>query len=358
MLSQFRALRMRSAATLMHIYTVFITSPLEPVHVERIRIVAQGEAEVLYRPDLLPPVRYIADHHGGPFQRTPDQEQAWLDLLAKANILWDFPSNMAFAPNVRWVQTTSTGVGQQVHQLGIQDSDILVTTARGVHGGPLAEFVILALLAHFRGLRHLQAKQIAHQWIRYCAGEMAGKTVATVGAGDLARATATLARAFGMRTEAITRRPQSPRSHGGVFDAIHPIGQLHAVLGTADAVVVTTPHTPETEHLMDSAAFSAMKPGAAFVNISRGQIVDEQALIHGLRSGHVGFAALDVAAVEPLPEDSPLWDMTNVLISPHSASTVPRENERITEIFCYNLRCYVEGRREQMKNILDKRLMY
>jgi phosphoglycerate dehydrogenase-like enzyme len=101
-----------------------------------------------------------------------------------------------------------------------------------------------------------------------------------------------------------------------------------------------------------------MKDGVAFVNIGRGQTVDETALIAALRSGKVAFAALDVCAVEPLPADSPLWDMPNVLISPHSASTVGRENELLAEIFCHNLRCYLDGRHDAMRNILDKARMY
>ena len=101
-----------------------------------------------------------------------------------------------------------------------------------------------------------------------------------------------------------------------------------------------------------------MKPGGVFVNIARGQVVDEAALIDSLRSGHLGFAALDVAAKEPLPPESPLWDMANVLISPHSASTVRAENSLITDIFCQNLRLYLAGRHDMMKNILDKRLLY
>jgi phosphoglycerate dehydrogenase-like enzyme len=339
-------------------HTVFICSPLEFENVERIRAIAPGEVEVLYRADLQPPLRYVADHHGAPFARTADQEKLWREGLQRADILFDFPASMDLAPKVKWVQTTSTGVGQMVHKLGIQNSDILVTTARGVHGGPLAEFVMLGLLAHFRGLRHLETEQKAHRWERYCGDEMAGKSIALIGAGDLAKATAVRARAFGMTTEAITRNPSRSREHAGVFDAIHAADKLHSVLARADAVVVTTPHTPETEQLIGREAFAAMKPGIAFVNIARGQIVNEQELIVRLRSGQVAFAALDVAAVEPLPDDSPLWDMPNVLISPHSASTVFRENERIVEIFTHNLRCYVRGDLQGMRNLLDKQQMY
>jgi phosphoglycerate dehydrogenase-like enzyme len=110
--------------------------------------------------------------------------------------------------------------------------------------------------------------------------------------------------------------------------------------------------------MIDARAFAAMKKGVIFINIGRGQTVDEPRLIEALRSGHVAFAGLDVAAVEPLPDASPLWDMPNVFICPHSASTVFRENERITDIFCHNLACYLDGRRAEMRNILDKVRMY
>jgi len=344
--------------------TIFITSPLEPEHVEKIRSVSPGQVEVLFEPDLLPRPRYVADHDGDPVEHTPEQKRRWGDCLARADILWDFP---ALRPDgrspladskVRWVQTTSTGVGPLVTLHGLQDSDLLVTTARGVHAGPLAEFVMLGLLAHFRGLRHLEAEQRAHRWIRYCGDEIRGRRLVILGAGDLARGTAVLAQAFGMSVEAVARDPGRLRDHGAVFDKVLPASSLHDALSRADAVVVTVPHTPETDRMIDAAAFKAMKGGCAFVNIGRGQVVDEAALIENLRSGRVGFAALDVAAQEPLAPDSPLWDMPNVLISPHSASTVMAENARITEIFCHNLRLYLAGEREKMKSILDKKLLY
>jgi phosphoglycerate dehydrogenase-like enzyme len=110
--------------------------------------------------------------------------------------------------------------------------------------------------------------------------------------------------------------------------------------------------------MIDGAAIAAMKPGATLINIARGQVVDEPAMIDALRSGRIGFAALDVAAVEPLPAGSPLWDLENVLISPHSASTAPSENRKIADIFIHNLGCWLDGRRAEMRNVLDKRRMY
>jgi phosphoglycerate dehydrogenase-like enzyme len=345
--------------------TIFIASPLEPEFVERIRSVDPSRVEVIYHPDLLPPTRYVADHKGAAFTRTPEQTRRWRDAIARAEIMWDFPpqgadgaSDVRYAQRLKWVQTTSTGVGPLVKALGLHASDILVTTARGVHAGPLAEFVFMALLAYFRGLRHLEAEQQAHRWIRYCGEEVAGRTLVTIGAGDLARGVAKVGRALDMRIVAVARTPAKSRTHNGLFDAIYPTGALREVLGSADAVVVTVPHTPETEHLIDAAAFAAMRPGCAFVNIGRGQVIDEPAMIEALRSGHLGFAALDVAIEEPLPPHSPLWDMKNVLISPHSASTVTRENAKITEIFCRNLRCYLDGRPAEMRNVLDKSLLY
>ncbi len=126
----------------------------------------------------------------------------------------------------------------------------------------------------------------------------------------------------------------------------------------ADALVLCTPHTPETGSTIDAAAFAAMKPGVVLVNVARGQVIDEPALIEALRTGRVGFAALDVFAVEPLPASSPLWDMPNVIVSPHSASTAASENGKITDIFCRNLGCYLEGRHDDMVNVLDKTRFY
>jgi phosphoglycerate dehydrogenase-like enzyme len=339
--------------------TIMITSPLEPEHVATLRAV-DSSIEVLYDPTLLPKTRYTADHKGHPFTRDAAQTQAWQAMLAKADILFDLPSreDLALAPNVRWVQTTSTGVGQAAANLGLAERGILVTTARGVHARPLAEFVFTALLAHWRGLAHLQAEQRAHRWERYCGPEVAGRIMVILGAGDLARGCAKLARAFDMRTIALARDPARDRAHNDLFDEILPVAAMHEALARADAFVATVPHTPETENLVDAAAFAALKPGAAFVNIARGIVVDEDAMIAALRAGRIGFAALDVARIEPLPADSVLWDMPNVLISPHSASTVSGENARITEIFSHNLRCWLAGRTGEMRNVLDPTLMY
>lgn len=342
-------------------HRLFIASPLEAVHVERIRALDPDRLDVDYQPDLLPPTRYVADHHGAPFTRNPAQQNRWNQALTSAEILWDLPStpdDAARATNLRWIQTTSSGIGPAARRLGLLDRDVLITTARGVHAGPLAEFVFMALLAHVRGLHHLAAEQRAHRWQRYCGRELAGQTLLTIGAGDLARGIAQIGRAFGLNMIGVTRDPRRPRAHADLFDALHPASDLLTLLPQADAVVLTLPQTDETANMIGDAIFAAFKPGAAFINIGRGSVVDEAALIRHLQSGRIGFAALDVAEREPLPPDSPLWDMPNVLISPHSASTVTTENAKITDIFCHNLRCYLDGRVADMRNVFDKRRFY
>ena len=339
---------------------LLIASPLEDEHVARFRALAPDRLQVLHDKALLPKPRFPSDHKGAPFQRTPIQQGRWQAMLARATILFDLPApeDMPFLSRLAWVQTTSTGVGPAVARLGLDRLGILVTTARGVHAGPLAEWVFMALLSHLRGLEHLRSEQAYRRWERFCGEDLAGRTLVLIGAGELARACARVARAFDMRVIAVARDPDRTRPHNALFDSIMPQHELHVALGLADALVMTAPHTPATERMLDAAAFQALRPGAMFVNIGRGQTVDHDALIAHLRSGQVGFAALDVTDPEPLPPDSPLWSLPNVLISPHSASTVRRENARIAAVFTHNLTCWLEGRRAEMRNVLDTRLMY
>lgn len=345
---------------------LFITSPLEEELVGRIRSVDPQRLDVIYAPDLHAPLRYQCDHKGvSTFTRTPEQTGRWRSALTRAEILFDCPippadgrGDIAYAKNAKWLQATSSGVGEMVRKTGLDKSNIIITTARGVHSGPLAEWTFMALLMHFRKARFLQTEQRVHRWERYCDEEIAGRTLLTIGAGDLARGVAVIGRALGMRVIAVTRSPEKPREHRHVFDEIYGASALGRLLPLADAVVSTVPDTVETRNLLDRSAIAAMRDGCAFVNTGRGSTVDEVALIEGLRSGKIAFAALDVATIEPLPASSPLWDMPNVLICPHSASTVTTENIKITEIFCRNINIYLSGNLDKLHNIFDKKLMY
>ncbi len=337
---------------------VLITSFLEPEHVDRIRQVDPA-LEVLYEPGLVPPPRYAADHTGDPlFRRTPEQERRWRELLGQAEILFDIdPTHRSDLPdlaaNVRWIQATSAGIGQLVSSMEYprRMPRTAFTTASGVHARPLAEFVAMALLMHYKGAARIFAAQERRHWERYAGTDLAGRTLAIVGLGRVGSEIARVCRALGLSVRGTDLRP-APEA----VDRYYPPGELHLMLPGADVLVVIVPHTPQTEKMIGAREFALLPRGAFFINIARGPVVDEAALIAALRSGQLGGAALDVFTEEPLPPSSPLWTMPNVLVSPHSASTSDRENGRITEIFCDNLRRYLRG--EPLRNLLDPQRMY
>lgn len=343
---------------------IMITSPLEEDHVRRIEAAYPDQIELIFRPDLLPPARYIADHDGDPsWSRSARQETEWHALLATADVFWDFPRGDSrnprrYAPKLKWVQTTSAGVGQLVHRLGIQPDELIVTTASGIHAQPLAEFVIGSLLYHVRRFDRLLADQQDHRWERHCTRSLAGMTMAIIGPGRIGREVARVARAFGMRVLAMARSGGIDRAGDLGVDRTFGRHELHDMLSQADCLVLSTPHTPETERMIGAVELSAMKPGSTLVNIARGAIVDEAALIQALERGQLAFAALDVFQDEPLPADSPLWELPNVLISPHSASTVDTENARIVDLFIRNLGHYLDGDTASMSPRLDIRRLY
>jgi glyoxylate/hydroxypyruvate reductase A len=339
-------------------YTVLICSYLEPEQVARIRQVDE-RLTVLYEPDLLRPPRYAADHNGDPiFQRTPEQEARWRGLLAQADILFDCdPTHRAdlpeVAPKARWVQSTSAGIGQMVKEHGYDTRmpHTVFTTASGVHKRPLAEFVMMAMLMHYKGaLRMIDAQRRKH-WERYAGTDLEGRTLALVGLGRVGAEIARMCRALGMTVIGTDVNPAAE-----VVDRYYPPSQLHAMLPQADVLVLMVPHTPQTEKMIGAKELALLPRGAYVINTARGAVVDEPALIAALRSGHLAGAALDVFVEEPLPPSNPLWEMPNVLVSPHSASTSDRENVRITALFCDNLRRYLAG--EELRNVLNPELMY
>lgn len=338
-----------------------IATPLEAELVARIGAVAPERIEMRYAPDLLPPMRYPGDHGGDPtFRRTPEDDARWNEMIAGGEILWDIPPDradggnpVADAAGLRWIQTTSSGVGPRVRRLGLDERGITITTARGLHAAPLTEFTFMALLMHTKGYAHMRREQAAHRWQLYCSESLAGKTLSIVGMGSIGRRIAATGKAFGMRVNGLLRDESETTADDLGIDAVYRQAELHAMLGETDALVLCAPDTPATRDMLDRAAFDALKPGAVLVNVARGSAVDEAALVAALLSGRLAFAALDVFRTEPLPENSPLWDLENVLISPHSASTVAEENERLTELFCRNLRIFLEGRQSEMENLFS-----
>lgn len=339
---------------------LLIASWLEAEHVERVRTV-DDRLDVLYRPELLAPPRYPADHTGAPFTRTPEQEARWRSLLARAEILFDFDRANArelptLAPNVRWIQATSAGIGDFVRRMGYAESmrDTVLTTASGVHAKPLAEFCFMVMFAFHKKLLMTLRDQRDRHWERFAGADLEGQTLAIVGVGRVGREIARLGKCFGMRVVGVKRSIAGVNPDELHLDALYAPADLHRALSTAQNLVLIAPHTSETERMIGAPELAALSRGAVFINIGRGALVDEPALVEALRSGHLLGAGLDVFAQEPLPPESPLWSMDNVIVSPHSASTSYKENERLMDLFCRNLRRYLDG--EPLVNRFDPTL--
>jgi phosphoglycerate dehydrogenase-like enzyme len=214
---------------------------------------------------------------------------------------------------------------------------------------------MFGLLALARNVTRLVADKAERHWPDRVApvGELEGRTLLILGLGGIGRRTAELASAFGMRVLGVKRRPDGQVD--GV-EEVHPPSALPKLLPQADAVVVTLPGTRETAGLLDAEALDSLPRGALLVNVGRGAVVDEAALVERLRSGQVGGAALDVFATEPLPASSPLWALDNVIVSPHMAALSARENERIVELFRDNLRRLIAG--QPLRNRIDPDVFY
>jgi phosphoglycerate dehydrogenase-like enzyme len=295
---------------------VLIASPLEAELAARVQV-ADPRAEVLFAPELLPPARYPADHRGDPdFRRDAAAEARWRALLGRAEVLFGIPGDSAEAlaelvnglPGLRWVHATSAGAGEQVHRAGLAAEAlerVAVTTSSGVHAVPLAEFAILGLLAVAKDLPRLAADQRAKAWpeVRRPLRELRDQTLFLVGLGAIGREAARLGKALGMRTVGFRRTEGPPPEF---VDEVHGSDRLAELAGRADAVVVSLPLTEQTAGLVDRATIGRLPPGCIFVNVGRGGVVDEPALIDALRDRRIAGAALDVFATEPLPADSPL----------------------------------------------------
>ena len=273
-------------------------------------------------------------------------------LLARAEVLLAsrIPADLpARAPRLTWIQVTSAGV-DHLWQPFLDESEVVLTSARGIHAIPMAEFVLSCLLAWAKGWPTLLQQQHQRRWRKVVVEELHGKTLVLLGIGEIGRAVARYAKALGMSVIGVRRR----ETRDGVppnLDEVVTAGALRTVLPRADYVVNCLPLTPSTRGLLGTEAFRAMKTSTFFVNVGRGRTVDEAALIQALRGGWIAGAALDVHATEPLPAESPLWDLPNVLLSPHSGSVTPVYMERVTNLFCENLHRYLEGR--PLLNLVD-----
>lgn len=339
--------------------TIVIASPLEADLVDRIRAAEPDRVTVHHDPALLSAPRYKNDHHGIPPTLTEDQHRRWRCLLHQADILFDFgwedPRHLLRrAPNVRWIQATSAGIGDYVRKLEMPNGTVKITTAAGVHAQPLAEFVALAMLYFARDVPTLRTWQVAHHWERYCGQGLAGSTALIIGVGRVGQRVAEVVSSLGVGVLGQRRSSSGPPLRG--ISRFITADELDGVLPQMDYVIVAAPYTSETHRLLDARRLALLKTSAVLINIGRGKVVEEEALVTALQQERLRGAALDVFEQEPLPATSPLWDMPNVLVSPHSASTVMDENRRIVDLFIENLHCYLDG--HPLINLFDHDRQY
>ena len=243
-----------------------------------------------------------------------------------------------FTPSLTWVQICSTGFSDNITR-DIIDGQVTLTNAPDLHTVPIAESVLAAMLDHAKNFQQRRIDQRARAWRRLDNDELNGTTVLIVGLGNIGKAVARFCKAFGMTVIGTKRRMEPVENVESVFAA----GELIDHLPAADYVVIAAPHTPETEGMLDERAFAAMKPSAYLVNVGRGQIIDEPALIAALEERRIAGAYLDAFNQEPLADDHALWNMDNVLIVPHDSHSSPYIGDRMVDIFCANLRRYVAG---------------
>lgn len=311
----------------------------------------------LLRDELIPRIEAVApqativwyDQHG-----EPEAPIADADVLLR----WFFTAEQLARlvrqmPALHWLHIPRAGVdGSLIPE--IVERDIIVTNSAGVHAIPISEFVMLFALSHVKQAARLHQLQAAHQWREQDMQlrELAGTTMLIIGLGQIGQAIAERARAFGMRVWGSRR---NPRPMPGVERVVGE-GEWRSLLPQADFVVIAAPLTPLTRGMFGRAELALMKPDAYLINIARGEIVDEAALIAALRDRRIAGAGLDVFAQEPLPPDSPFWELPNVFVTPHISWSSPHIRARTLDIFARNLRAFVHN--EPMINVVDKQAGY
>jgi phosphoglycerate dehydrogenase-like enzyme len=315
---------------------------------ERIRAAAPGARLVTVS------VEGLAD---GPLDDVEVMLRGWLSSDA-------FDRLLARAPHLAWVHSATSGVERALTPAS-RERGLVVTNARGVFSRPIAEYVLMMILAVSRRLPQLLELQRERTWQPLEGTELRDVTVGIVGLGSIGRAVGALATAFGCRVVAIRRRPGDGDAAGHVTDAdgddrsfgevlLDRVGgpeTLHELLGESDFIVLAAPLTPETEDMINAETLAMVKPGAWLINVARGRLIDERALLRALRDGPLGGAVLDTFRDEPLPPMSSFYDLPNVIVTPHTAWSSGRVLDRSVELFCDNLRRFAKG--EPLLNVVD-----
>jgi phosphoglycerate dehydrogenase-like enzyme len=253
---------------------------------------------------------------------------------------------------LRWVHDNAAGIPPVLLE-ALADRETLLTNGSGAQSSAIAEYVVAMLLTFTKRLRELGRFQEQAAWVTgFHPVELRGLTVGIIGLGNAGRAIARLLRPFGVRLLGMRRHPEPVAE----VDALYPREEMPRFLAQLDALVIAAPLTGETRGMIGAAQLGQLRSGAYLVNVGRGAIVDEDALIAALRAGHLAGAALDVFTVEPLPRTSPLWALPQVIVSPHYCDQTPQTDERGRDLFFDNLRRYIQG--EPLRNVVDRQLGY
>jgi len=252
------------------------------------------------------------------------------------------------AKAVRWIQLIGAGVDNVVGHPGLP-GDIMVTNVHGIHGRQVSEATLAAMLALARQLPRTLRNQDARRWERFAPQLLGGKTAGVFGAGAIAEVLTPLLKALGMTVVIIS---STGRLIAGADEARRR-EDLETAVADLDHLVVLTPLTPQTRGVIDARILKAMKPSAYLINLARGGVVDDQALLEALQAGEIAGAALDVFSVEPLPADHPLWGQANVIVTPHIAGYHDGYGDQVAAVVDRNMRCYLAGRATEMINRVD-----
>ena len=274
--------------------------------------------------------------------------------LEQAEIFFGFhpPEVFQHAPHLRWIQVTSAGL-DQILVPELVKRDLLISNASGVYAPQVAEQAWCLTLAIAGRVPHYWEEQQQHNWQAVDRIDLDGSTVGVIGLGGIGRRYSRVAAAFGMRVLAVDlHQPPKPDS----VAALWSIDEIDQLLEQSDFVLVSCPYTSETHHLINADRFSHMKSNAVLINIARGSIVDEQALVEALQSGSIAAAGIDVCEQEPLPPESNLWEVPNLVISPHCAGLSPQRMQQMADFFIENLGRYVAG--QPLMNLVDQQLGY
>jgi phosphoglycerate dehydrogenase-like enzyme len=278
-------------------------------------------------------------------------------ILAETEIISGFrlPEHLVKrAPKLKWYQAMTAGIDWFVED-DLFNSEVTITTVGGIHTTVIPEFVMAQILALAKNIPHLMELKRQKQWERYLPIALKDKTLGILGMGNIGAEVARLAKAFGMKVIA-SRRSVKKETHTRYVDSLLPASAMPRILAESDFVVVALPLTKDTVKIIGAKELKLMKPSAFIINIARGSIIDQAALIRALETNKIAGAALDVFDPEPLPADSKLWEMPNVIISPHIAGSMADYHQRAVDILCKNLERYLKA--QPLINMVDKKLGY